>query len=128
MFYNPPSTVKPEWRHIHEDRGFNFSDEALEAELEIICHDPNETDFSNIEIDINEDLLEMLVRRTARYLKDKVMPCSYDIWQQKCGDIDEILDLQTLFGECLINDQIVEAVIAGCAVETGWRMEPYYQP
>jgi len=132
MFYNPPSTVKPEWRHIHEERCFDFSgyteSDILKDELEQICHDPYETDFSNIEIDVSDDLLEMLIRRTARYLKDKVMPCSFDIWQQKCGDVSEVVDLQTLFGECLVNDQLVEAIVAGCEAETGWRVEPYYMP
>ena len=96
-------------------------------ELQRICDDPHETSFSNIDIDVNDDLMEMLLRRSAQYLQDRLKPCSWDIWQQKCGDVEEVVDLQTLVGECILNDQLVEAIIAGMAM-TGERIEPYYSP
>lgn len=123
-FYEPQANVKPEWRHIHEDRCFDFSEPTVDE----ICNDPEITEFSNVDIDVSDELLEMLISRTCKYLEENVMPCSMDIWQQKSIEVEDVPDLQKLFGECMINDQLVTAIIAGCALETGWRMEPYYNP
>ncbi len=145
-YYNPEVKPKPEWRHIHEDRCFDFSDlddtdwgiqagsvvkvsdDETHLTFEKICNDPYETDFVNIDIDMSDSLLEFLIQRAACYLENKVRPCSWDIWQQHSCEIENVKDLQTLFGECLVNDDIVDVIIAGCEDAIGSGVEPYYQP
>ncbi len=127
VFYNPIS-IKPEYRYVHGDPLLDFDNPVDDRTIEEICNDPYETEFINIEIDVSDDLMDMLLRRTARYLKDRVKPCSWDIWGQKCGEVEDVQDLQTLLGECLINDQLVEAIIAGYQLEHGFRLEPFYTP
>ncbi|MCP4393914.1 MAG: hypothetical protein GY804_06555 [Alphaproteobacteria bacterium] len=67
-------------------------------------------EFSDIEIDVSQDLLESLIITVDRFLLDNLKSCSYTIWEQERDCIFNIPTLSQLFGECLVNDLIVEAI------------------
>ena len=114
-------SVKQEYKYIYEDRSFDFDNPLVD-------NADYESEFSNIDIDISDDMLEMLIRRSAEHVLKGIKPCSLDIWNQKYELIEDVPALQSLVGECLINDILVDAIIAGCVAATGWRAEPYYKP
>jgi len=118
-YYEPQATVKPEWRHIHGERCFDFKDSEPDGW--------EDGEFKSIEIDIADGLLELLIKKAAGFIEDRCRPCSFDIWCQKSIEIEDIKGLQNLIGECLVNDDLVEAIVAGCnAVMDGYQLEPYY--
>ncbi len=86
----------------------------------------NCTDFKTIDIDIDDAMLDALITLSSEKLKKELMPCSLDIWHEKIAAIESIKDLHNLIGECEVNDQIVESIIAG--IEAMGEIEPitYY--
>ena len=125
-YYNPEANIDPNWRYIHEDRCFDFKNtEPDDSEPD----GWEDGDFRNIEIDISDGLLELLIKKATGYIESKCRPCSFDIWCQKSIEIEDIKDLHNLIGECLVNDDLVEAIVAGCnAVMDDYQLESYYTP
>ncbi len=73
-------------------------------------------EFSDVEIDISQELLESLILTVDRFLLENIKSCSYAIWEQERGYISNIPTLNQLFGDCLVNDLIVEAIEAGIQI------------
>lgn len=121
------SNTLPEYRHVHGDPLLDFDNPIPDKqELEDLCNDWDETEFVNIDIDISGDMLDMLVRVAEIRLKNTLKPCSYNIWEERRDQIEHINDLHDLVGECIINDQIVDAIIAGMSNDSITYIEPYY--
>lgn len=115
-YYQPSVDVKPEYRYIHGDPILDFSGESDE-------------DFKNIDIDVSDELLDSLIKIAAMRLTNKLRPCSWDIWEKKFADIDDVEGLQRLIGECMVNDQLVDTIIAGIDSDPNivFPIEPYYK-
>ena len=78
-------------------------------------------------INPDDSVADVLAKMQKISFQGRSLGEAFDIWQQKSVSIEEVCDLQSLVGECLINDELVEAVIAGCR-STGLRIEPFYNP
>ena len=118
-YYSPQASVNPQWRHIYEDRNFDFKDSEPDGW--------EEGEFKSIEIDIADGLLELLIKKATGFIESRCRPCSFDSWCQKSVEIEDIKDLQNLIGECIVNDDLVEAIVAGCnAVMDDYQIQPYY--
>ncbi|MCP3921294.1 MAG: hypothetical protein GY714_01785 [Desulfobacterales bacterium] len=77
---------------------------------------PTNDEFSNIEIDVSQELLDSLTITVDNFLLENLKPCSYTIWEEERDCVIDILTLSQLFGECLINDLIVEILEMGLGI------------
>ena len=72
-------------------------------------------EFSKIDVDVTPEMLQHLITLTGARMLEQCQPCSYDIWQERVDTIDELEDLHYLIGECIVNDKIVDCIVAGIA-------------